>query len=38
MVVLALLLLGPLSRLIQMLTTLILRGMFALFGMSGFLI
>lgn len=38
MVVLALLLLGPLSSLIQWLTTLIMRGMFALVGMRGFLI
>ena len=36
--VMLLLLLGPLSSLIQFLTTLILRGMFALTGMTGFLI
>lgn len=38
LVVLALLLLGPLSSLINYLTTLIMRGMFALFGMKGFLL
>ncbi len=38
LVVMILLLLGPLSTFIQWLTTLILRGMFALVGMSGFLI
>lgn len=38
LVVMALLLLGPLSWGIQALTSLILRGMFALVGMSGFLI
>ena len=36
--VMLLLLLGPLSSLIQFLTTLIMRGMFALAGMPGFLI
>ena len=38
LVVLALLLLGPLSSLINYLTTLIMRGMFALVGMKGFLL
>lgn len=38
MVVLALLLLGPLSSFIQWLTTLIMRGMFTMVGMRGFLI
>ncbi len=38
LVVMILLLVGPLSTFIQWLTTLILRGMFALVGMSGFLI
>lgn len=38
LVVLLLLLLGPLSRLIQFITSLILSGMFAMVGMSGFLI
>ncbi len=36
--VLALLLLGPLSSLINLFTTLIMRGMFALVGMKGFLL
>ena len=38
LVVLALLLLGPLSALINYLTTLLMRGMFALVGMKGFLL
>ncbi len=38
MVVLALLLLGPLSGFIQWLATLMMRGMFAMVGMRGFLI
>ncbi|MBQ3064154.1 MAG: site-2 protease family protein [Clostridia bacterium] len=38
LVVLILLILGPLSALIQMLTRLIMRGLFALVGMKGFLI
>ncbi len=38
LVVMALLLLGPLSSLVNFLSTLILKGMFALVGMSGFLI
>lgn len=38
LVVFALLLLGPLSALIDLLTTLIMRGLFALVGMKGFLV
>lgn len=38
LVVMALLLLGPLSALVNFLSTLILKGMFALVGMPGFLI
>ncbi len=38
LVVMALLLLGPLSTLVNFLSTLILKGMFALVGMPGFLI
>ena len=38
LVVLALLVLGPLSALIQMFTNLIVRGLFTLVGMKGFLI
>ena len=38
LVVMLLLLLGPLSALIELITSLILKGMFALVGMSSFLI